>query len=99
MSALRLHAEPACNSWYWGGGPFQNGTNNLQQLWSDKGFLRHVLGIDMQQLNTEAERELNDAPPRSYFAHAAGRLARLIDTVRDLPEAATSGSLLSRLLA
>src|SRR5450830_468160 len=83
MSALRLHAKPACNSWRWGGGPFQNGTNNLQQLWSDKGFRRHVLGVDMQQLNTEAERELNDAPPRDYFAHAAGRLARLIDTVRE----------------
>uniref|UniRef100_UPI0005A93C67 T6SS effector phospholipase Tle3 domain-containing protein n=1 Tax=Paraburkholderia kururiensis TaxID=984307 RepID=UPI0005A93C67 len=21
--------------WYWGGGPFQNGTNNLQQVWSE----------------------------------------------------------------
>ncbi|WP_034296131.1 hypothetical protein [Herbaspirillum sp. RV1423] len=77
-----MHTDPACNP-YWGGGPFQNGTNNLQQLWSGEGFRRHVLGVDMQQLNTEAERELNDAPPRDYFAHAAGRLARLIDTVRE----------------
>ncbi|WP_051516370.1 hypothetical protein [Herbaspirillum sp. RV1423] len=69
--------------WYWGGGPFQNGTNNLQQLWSPLGFSREVLGFDMQQFNTEVERELNDAPPRQYFAHAAGRLAKLIDTIRE----------------
>ncbi|WP_051516434.1 DUF3274 domain-containing protein [Herbaspirillum sp. RV1423] len=71
------------NLWYWGGGPFQNGTNNLQQLWDKKGFSRHVLGFDMQHLNTEVERQLNDAPPREYFAHAAQRLANLIDTIRE----------------
>ncbi|WP_232511723.1 DUF3274 domain-containing protein [Herbaspirillum sp. meg3] len=69
--------------WYWGGGPFQNGTNSLQQLWNKEGFSRHVLGFDMQHLNTEVERQLNDAPPREYFAHAAQRLANLIDTIRE----------------
>ncbi|MEK6347709.1 MAG: hypothetical protein V4764_09535 [Burkholderia sp.] len=68
--------------WYWGGGPFQNGTNNLQQLWSEKGFSRTVYGIDLQRLNTEVERQLQDAPPRRYYPHAAQRLADLIDEVR-----------------
>ena len=57
--------------WYWGGGPFQNGTNNLQQLWSNKGFCRDVAGINIQAFNTEWDRELHDAPPRNYNAHAA----------------------------
>lgn len=68
--------------WYWGGGPFQNGTNNLQQLWSEKGFSRSVFGFDMQHLNTEVERQLQSAPPRIYYSHAAQRLAKLIDTIR-----------------
>ncbi|RQU45546.1 DUF3274 domain-containing protein [Burkholderia cenocepacia] len=69
--------------WYWGGGPFQNGTNNLQQLWSYAGFRRHVLKFDMESLNTEADRQLQDAPPRTYYAHAAQRLADLIDRIRN----------------
>jgi hypothetical protein len=69
-------------SWYWGGGPFQNGTNNLQQLWSDQGFKRTVFGFDLQRVNTEVERQLQDAPPREYYAHAAQRLAKLIDDIR-----------------
>jgi len=80
------YSAPQCTSqggpWYWGGGPFQNGTNNLQQLWSEAGFRRHVLGVDMQALNTETERQLQDAPPRTYYAHAAQRLAKLIDKIR-----------------
>ncbi len=69
--------------WYWGGGPFQNGTNNLQQLWSDKGFDRDLLGfINMQWFNTEWDRELHSSPGRQYYAHAAQRLADLIDRIR-----------------
>ncbi len=78
---------PACTNengpWYWGGGPFQNGTNNLPQLWSCEGFKRHVLRFDMESLNTEADRQLQDAPPRTYYAHAAQRLADLIDRIRN----------------
>lgn len=80
------YSAPQCTSqggpWYWGGGPFQNGTNNLQQLWSEAGFRRHVLGVDMQALNTETERQLQDAPPRTCYAHAVQRLAGLIDKIR-----------------
>ncbi|KWA05856.1 DUF3274 domain-containing protein [Burkholderia territorii] len=83
---LAAWGTPDCTNekgpWFWGGGPFQNGTNNLQQLWSEAGFKRHVLGFDMQTLNTEADRQLQDAPPRSYCAHAAQRLADLIDRIR-----------------
>ncbi|MDR5750070.1 MULTISPECIES: DUF3274 domain-containing protein [unclassified Caballeronia] len=68
--------------WYWGGGPFQNGTNNLQQCWSQGGLKRHVFGFDLQHLNTETDRQLQDAPPRLYYAHAAQRLADLVDEIR-----------------
>ena len=69
--------------WYWGGGPFQNGTNNLQQLWSESGFNRNLLGLfNMQWFNPEWDRELNHAPGRQYYAHAAQRLANLIDLIR-----------------
>ncbi|TCW77439.1 hypothetical protein C5O80_34270 [Burkholderia sp. SRS-46] len=68
--------------WFWGGGPFQNGTNNLLQLWSEAGFERHIVGFDMERLNTEADRQLQDSPPRNYYAHAARRLADLIDMIR-----------------
>ncbi len=70
--------------WFWGGGAFQNGTNSLQQMWSGKGFSRHLLGIvDLQLLNTEPERQLQDAPVRDYYPHAAQRLANLIDKIRE----------------
>ncbi|AIY43090.1 Putative transmembrane protein [Collimonas arenae] len=68
--------------WYWGGGPFQNGTNNLQQLWSEEGIKRHIAGFDLQHLNPEVDRQLEDAPPRTYYAHAAQRLADLVDKIR-----------------
>lgn len=77
---------PACSKdggpWYRGGGAFQNGTNNLQQLWSHEGFSRYVYGFDLERLNTEADRQLQDAPPRIYYARAAQRLAKLIDKIR-----------------
>lgn len=68
----------------WGGGPFQNGTNSLMQFWHD-GFKRKLLAglIDLQALNPEIDRQLQDAPPRSYYVHAARRLAHLIDTIRE----------------
>ena len=68
----------------WGGGPFQNGTNNLLQFWQD-GFKRKLLAglIDLQRLNPDITRQLKDAPPRAYFVHAAKRLANLVDTIRE----------------
>ncbi|MDV0597996.1 MULTISPECIES: hypothetical protein [unclassified Enterobacter] len=74
---------------YWGGGPFQNGCNQLVSLWSDKGFDNwpSALGVPVpfstQLLNGERDRLLTAAPPRHYYAHAAGRLAKLIKTIRD----------------
>jgi pimeloyl-ACP methyl ester carboxylesterase len=71
---------------YWGGGPFQNGTNNLQQLWQKSGFMRRAwagpVPVNVQKLNPEWDRQLQDAPPREYYAHAANRLAKLIDKIR-----------------
>jgi pimeloyl-ACP methyl ester carboxylesterase len=68
----------------WGGGPFQNGTNNLLQFWQD-GFRRKVLNgvVDLQRLNGDITRQLQDAPARTYFVHAAKRLANLVDTMRE----------------
>jgi len=74
--------------WYWGGGPFQNGCNQLVSLWSEKGFDNwpSALGIPIpfstQLMNGERDRLLTAAPPRHYYAHAAGRLADLIKTAR-----------------
>lgn len=72
---------------YWGGGPFQNGTNNLPQLWQTWGFKRRVwagpIPVNVQALNTEWDRQLQDAPAREYYAHAANRLAKLIDKIRN----------------
>jgi len=74
--------------WFWGGGPFQNGCNQLVSLWSERGFHKFpaVLGIPLpfstQLMNGERDRLLATAPPRHYYAHAAGRLADLIKTIR-----------------
>lgn len=71
---------------YWGGGPFQNGCNNLPLLWSEQGFRRRVwaafLPVDVQWMNPEVDRQLQDAPARTYYAHAAGRLADLVRKIR-----------------
>ncbi|SAL74779.1 transmembrane protein [Caballeronia arvi] len=82
VDVWKSHPKQDKGPWYWGGGPFQNGTNNLQQLWSGEGFKRCVFGVDLQKLNTEADRYLQDAPPRDYYSHAAKRLADLIDDIR-----------------
>ncbi|WP_299999038.1 hypothetical protein [uncultured Cedecea sp.] len=74
---------------YWGGGPFQNGCNQLVSLWSDKGFdnspsaLGISLPLNTQLLNGECDQLLTTGPPRHYCAHAAGRLVKLIKTIRD----------------
>ena len=74
---------------YWGGGPFQNGCNQLVSLWSDKGFDNSpsALGMSLphstQLANGECDQFLTSAPARHYYAHAAGRLVKLIKTIRD----------------
>ncbi|MBV8041524.1 hypothetical protein [Pluralibacter sp.] len=74
---------------FWGGGPFQNGCNQLVSLWSETGFDNwpSILGLPIpfstQLLNGERDRLLTAAPPRHYYAHAAGRLAKLIKKIRD----------------
>ncbi|EMM3275017.1 hypothetical protein RZE93_005608, partial [Pluralibacter gergoviae] len=67
---------------FWGGGPFQNGTNNLHSLWSDKGFYEGPFFFKVQWLNEDKDRLLTNAPPRKYYAHAARRLANLVDRIR-----------------
>ena len=76
----------------WGGGPFQNGTNNLWSFWAG-GFKRKIHlpfilpDLDLGAHNPEIDRQLQDAPRRGYYIHAAKRLAHLIDTIRtDFPD-------------
>ena len=62
----------------WGGGPFQNGTSGLWHMYrKDKGFTQ-----DFQRLNPVTDRYLTESPPRTYYVHAARRLANLVATVR-----------------
>ena len=73
--------------WYWGGGPFQNGCNQLVSLWSDQGFSKWLkqtpIPFSVQFVNSELDRLLANAPARHYYAHAARRLADLLDTIRN----------------
>ncbi|MCK4165378.1 hypothetical protein HFK89_23750 [Ralstonia pseudosolanacearum] len=81
------HKYPAQNDeqakYYWGGGPFQNGTDALNTCWLG-GFDPDVMGIDIgsPSINPERDRPLNKSPDRDYYIHAAKRLAKLIDEVR-----------------
>lgn len=72
--------------WYWGGGPFQNGCNQLVSLWSEEGFTKWVrqtpIPFSVQFVNSELDRLLAKAPARHYYAHAARRLADLLNTIR-----------------
>lgn len=78
--------ENAGRPLYWGGGPFQNGTNNLSLMWKNQGFRRRAwllfIPLNMQAFNPEVDRQLQNSPSRTYYAHAAQRLAKLIDKVR-----------------
>lgn len=91
-SAWDINNEPI-PPLHWGGGAFQNGCNNLPLLWSDEGFKRRIwaafIPVDVQGMNPEVDRQLQDAPPRNYYAHAAGRLADLVRKVRGKYEADT----------
>lgn len=66
---------------YWGGGPFQNGTTSLLELWGD-GMQDLLAFIDPQRINPLPGRSIHRAPPRWYMLHAAQRLAFLIDEIR-----------------
>jgi pimeloyl-ACP methyl ester carboxylesterase len=68
---------------FWGGGPFQNGTTQLGSLWSEEGFKENLFGVfPVQLVAPDEDRLLTNAPPRKYYAHAAKRLADLMDFIR-----------------
>lgn len=70
----------------WGGGPFQNGTNSLLQFWQP-GFDKTIGPLDVNLVNPVVGRTLNNCPDRTYYVHAARRLAHLVATVRaDFPD-------------
>ncbi|VEJ54173.1 T6SS effector phospholipase Tle3 domain-containing protein [Pragia fontium] len=69
---------------YWGGGPFQNGTTTLQDMYGIG--VQDLIGfIDPQRINPVEGRTVHHCPPRHYMVHAAQRLAFLIDTIRKQP--------------
>jgi pimeloyl-ACP methyl ester carboxylesterase len=77
----KLTAKNEPGPYYWGGGPFQNGTTALNMAWYG-GFNSNLgLGIQAGWFNPLRERPLNTAPKRTYFVNAALRLASLIDTI------------------
>ena len=77
---------------FWGGGPFQNGCNNLVSLWSKSGFsnlamlwtvIPTPIPFNVQTFNPESDRLLTKSPPRHYYAHAVKRLANLVKKIRE----------------
>ncbi|WP_051377722.1 T6SS effector phospholipase Tle3 domain-containing protein [Derxia gummosa] len=74
----------------WGGGPFANGCTALPDLW-DAGLNDRVfLWYHANALNP-TDRPVYACPHRGYFAHAAWRLAALIDHIRKRHEARGHG--------
>jgi len=69
-------------TYYWGGGPFQNGTSALSMSWYD-GFDPKLWGINIGSpvINPERDRPLNACRPRTYYVNASKRLAKLIDAI------------------
>lgn len=65
----------------WGGGPFQNGTSCLSDLWEEGLNTRLFAGVTAQDINPSS-RPLYSCPPRNYYVHAADRLARLVMRIR-----------------
>jgi len=88
MKVSGLDRESILNKgpYIWGGGPFQNGTNNLHSLWSEFGFGENfagIPGVKLQYLNEDKDRLLTTAPPRKYYSYASKRLADLLDIIRE----------------
>jgi pimeloyl-ACP methyl ester carboxylesterase len=70
----------------WSGGPFQNGTHNLLQFWQG-GFDKTIGPLSLNLVNPIVGRTLNHGPERTYYVHAARRLAHLVATLRgDFPD-------------
>jgi pimeloyl-ACP methyl ester carboxylesterase len=68
-------------TYYWGGGPFQNGTTSLNMSWYEGFDPQGVIDEGSRFFNPEVDRPLYKSPPRTYYAHASKRLADLIDSI------------------
>lgn len=68
---------------YWGGGPFANGCSAVADLWGDGVDDSLFLWITAQHLNPAIGRDVYACPSRTYYVHAALRLAKLIKSIRD----------------
>lgn len=67
---------------YWGGGPFANGCSAVADLWNNGVDDRLFLWITAQHLNPAIGRDVYECPSRTYYVHAALRLAKLIKSIR-----------------
>ncbi|MBY4870614.1 hypothetical protein K6W76_29615, partial [Burkholderia anthina] len=68
---------------YWGGGPFTNGCSSLPDLWRGGLDDRTMGWMTVQGINP-TNRPLYRAPPRAYGVLAALRLAKLIESIRQM---------------
>ncbi|WP_229503013.1 T6SS effector phospholipase Tle3 domain-containing protein [Pseudoduganella guangdongensis] len=68
---------------YWGGGPFANGCSAVADLWNDGVDDRLFAWITAQHLNPAIGRDVYKCPSRTYYVHAALRLAKLIKSIRE----------------
>lgn len=75
----------------WGGGPFANGCSSLPDMWNDGVDDRLFLWLLANDINTVRGREVYACPHRSYYAHAAWRLARLVALIREKHRATGHG--------
>lgn len=69
---------------YWGGGPFANGCTSLPDLWGSGVDDTLFLWLHVQHINPTNDRIVFSCPPRAYYVMAALRLARLIESIRNL---------------
>jgi hypothetical protein len=73
----------------WGGGPFANGCASLPDCFNNGVVADLFLLFEAQDINP-TDRDVYSCPSRHYMAHAAWRLAKLVELVRkthrDLPD-------------
>lgn len=69
---------------YWGGGPFANGCSALPDLWGAGLSEDLFMFLHVQHMNPTNDRQVYACPPRYYYVLAAYRLAKLVESLRQL---------------
>jgi hypothetical protein len=65
---------------FWGGGPFQNGTTQLGSLWSEEGFKAKTYSVFLPRsvisVATDEDRLLTNAPPTKILRSCSKKASR-----------------------